>query len=85
MNQVMRMFKESNERMAMILDNNRTISLNELAAAQREFEGQIKLVNAVVSAFAVMSKNERVKDNLTKLNIIDMDEFKRLVTKDKIT
>lgn len=85
MNQVMRMFKESNERMAMILDNNRTTSLNELAAAQREFEGQIKLVNAVVSAFAVMSKNERVKDNLTKLNIIDMDEFKRLVTKDKIT
>lgn len=85
MNQVMRMFKESNERMAMILDNNRTISLNELATAQREFEGQIKLVNAVVSAFAVMSKNERVKDNLTKLNIIDMDEFKRLVTKDKIT
>lgn len=85
MNQVMRMFKESNERMAMILDNNRTTSLNELAAAQREFEGQIKLVNAVVSAFAVMSKNERAKDNFTKLNIIDMDEFKRLVTKDKIT
>lgn len=81
----MRMFKESNERMAMILDNNRTTSLNELAAAQREFEGQIKLVNAVVSAFAVMSKNERAKDNFTKLNIIDMDEFKRLVTKDKIT
>jgi alpha-N-acetylglucosamine transferase len=79
------MFKESNERMAMILDNNRTTSLNELAAAQREFEGQIKLVNAVVSAFAVMSKNERAKDNFTKLNIIDMDEFKRLVTKDKIT
>lgn len=83
MNQVMRMFKESNERMAMILDNNRTISLNELATAQREFEGQIKLVNAVVSAFAVMSKNERAKDNFTKLNIIDMDEFKRLVTKEK--
>lgn len=80
MNQITRMFKESNERMEQILDSNRTISLAELSTAQREFEGQIKLVNAVVSAFAVASKNNRAKSNLVKMNILDEDEFKRLIT-----
>jgi len=69
MNQIVSMFKKSNERMDKIM--NGTSNIAELTAAQREFEGQIKLVNTVVNAFAVQSKNRRAMRGLEKMNIID--------------
>lgn len=48
-----------------------TFSMEELSAAQREFEGQIKLINAVVSAFGIASKNKRTLSGLERMNIMD--------------
>jgi len=45
--------------------------LEEVSAAQREFEGQIKLINAVVSAFGIASKNKRAMAGLEKMNLMD--------------
>lgn len=45
--------------------------LDEIAAAQREFEGQIKLINAVVSAFGIASKNKRALVGLERMNLMD--------------
>ena len=47
------------------------IQLTQIAAAQREFEGQIKLINAVVSAFGIMSKNKRAQTSLERMNLMD--------------
>lgn len=69
MNQIVQMFKESNARMKKIIAGN--VKLDELAAAQREFEGQIKLVNAVVSAFVIASQNKRAMIGLSNMNIMD--------------
>lgn len=63
------MFKESNSRMNKIMKG--AFNLNEVASAQREFEGQIKLVNAVVSAFGIASKNKRAMKGLERMNIMD--------------
>ena len=57
MNQITQMFQESNARMKSIMKG--SFKLDEIAAAQREFEGQIKLINAVVSAFGIASKKKR--------------------------
>jgi hypothetical protein len=45
--------------------------LDEVSAAQREFEGQIKLINAVVTAFGIASKNKRALEGLNKMNLMD--------------
>ena len=63
------MFKQSNTRMKKIMDG--TFRLDEVSSAQREFEGQIKLVNAVVNAYAISSKNKRALTGLSKLNLMD--------------
>lgn len=63
------MFMESNARMKKIMKGG--FRLDEVAAAQREFEGQIKLINAVVSAFGIASKNKRALDGLNKMNLMD--------------
>lgn len=46
-------------------------NLQEISAAQREFEGQIKLINSIVSAFGIASKNKRVLAGLEKMNLMD--------------
>lgn len=69
MNQITKMFEESNSRMNKIMKGK--YNADEITAAQREFEGQIKLVNAVVNAFAVASKNKRAMNGLDKMNIMD--------------
>ena len=69
MNQIVQMFKESNARMKKIMNGD--CKQDEIAAAQREFEGQIKLVNAVVSAFGIASKNKRALVGLERMNIMD--------------
>jgi hypothetical protein len=43
----------------------------EITAAQREFEGQIKLINAVVSAYGIASKNKRTMTGLERMNLMD--------------
>ncbi len=63
------MFMESNNRMKKIMKGD--FKLEEITAAQREFEGQIKLLNAVVSAFGIASKNKRAMAGLEKMNLMD--------------
>lgn len=45
--------------------------LDEISAAQREFEGQIKLINSIVSAYGISSKNKRALTGLEKMNLMD--------------
>lgn len=45
--------------------------MDEIASMQREFEGQIKLINAVVSAFGIASKNKRAMTGLERMNLMD--------------
>lgn len=45
--------------------------MEEIAACQREFEGQIKLINAVVSAFGIASKNKRALIGMERMNLMD--------------
>jgi hypothetical protein len=63
------MFKESNTRMKQIMKGE--FQPDSVASAQREFEGQIKLVNAVVNAFGIASKNKRAMKGLERMNIMD--------------
>lgn len=69
MNQIVQMFQESNSRMKKIMKGG--FRLDEVSAAQREFEGQIKLINAVVSAFGIASKNKRAMVGLERMNLMD--------------
>jgi hypothetical protein len=69
MNQITQMFMESNNRMKQIMKGG--FKVDEIASAQREFEGQIKLINAVVSAFGIASKNKRALTGLERMNIMD--------------
>ncbi len=63
------MFTESNDRMRKIMKGG--FNAIEIEKAQREFEGQIKLINAVVSAFGISSKNKRTMAGLEKMNLLD--------------
>jgi len=68
------MFQESNLRMKRLmnaLESGVKLDMDIVAAAQREFEGQIKTINATVSMYAVMSKNKRAIAGLDKMNIMD--------------
>lgn len=69
MNQVTQMFMESNSRMKKIMKGD--FQLNQITTAQREFEGQIKLLNTVISAFGIMSKNKRAEKGLERMNIME--------------
>jgi len=69
MNQIVQMFMKSNARMKQIMKG--AFKLEEVSAAQREFEGQIKLINAVVSAFGIASKNKRALVGLERMNLMD--------------
>lgn len=48
-----------------------SFKLEQISAAQREFEGQIKLINAVVSAYGIASKNKRALVGLERMNLMD--------------
>jgi hypothetical protein len=69
MNQITQMFQESNTRMKQIMKGD--FKLEQVSSAQREFEGQIKLINAVVSAFGIASKNKRALVGLERMNLMD--------------
>lgn len=45
--------------------------MEQVSTAQREFEGQIKLINAVVSAYGIASKNKRALTGLERMNLMD--------------
>jgi len=68
-NQIAEMFKESNSRMKKIMKGD--FDAEKISIAQREFEGQIKLINSVVSAYGIMSKNNRAQVGLSRMNILD--------------
>lgn len=69
MNQIVKMFKESNARMEKVIAGK--FKAEEMMAAQREFEGQIKLINAVVSAYGIQSKNKRAAVGMERMNLMD--------------
>ena len=69
MNQIVHMFQESNRRMKRISCG--TYPLELVAAEQREFEGQIKLINTIIQAHAVIAKSKRAEAALRKMNIMD--------------
>ena len=74
MTQLSKMFQESNLRMKKLMDaleSGNKLDMDTIAAAQREFEGQIKSLNATVSIYAVMSKNKRAIAGFEKQNIMD--------------
>lgn len=50
---------------------NGDFKLDEVAPAQREFEGQIKLLNAVISVYGIASKNKRALTGLKQMNLMD--------------
>ena len=60
---------ESNSRMKLITKGQ--FNLEQVSAAQREFEGQIKLINSVVQAFGIASKNKRAMTGLERMNLMD--------------
>lgn len=66
--QIVKMFEESNRRMRMIMEGK--FKPENIAAEQKEFEVQIKLLNAVVSAFAVTSKNVRAMKDMQRMNLL---------------
>lgn len=66
--QIVKMFEESNRRLKAIMSGK--YKAENIAAEQREFEGQIKLLNAVVSAYAVTSKNARAMKDMQKMNLL---------------
>jgi hypothetical protein len=75
MNQITSMLKDSNDRMRRLMeaiDNPGKIkNLDMITAAQREFEGQIKSLQVIVSLYGVSSKNRRAVSGLKKMNIMD--------------
>ena len=74
MTQLSQMFQESNKRMKRLMDSLESgmkPDLETINSAQREFEGQIKAISAIVSMYAVMSKNKRAISGLDKMNIMD--------------
>jgi hypothetical protein len=68
MNHIERMFMESNDRMRRIIRGE--FDRERITAEQREFEGQIKLVRAVVDAFGFAAKYQREIDMLVQMDII---------------
>jgi len=69
MNQITQMFMESNSRMKKIMKGD--YKPDQISTAQREFEGQIKALNVVVSAFGIASKNKRTMAGLERMNLLD--------------
>ena len=57
--------------MKKLMEGKGTVNLDVIASAQREFEGQIKLINAVVSAYGISSKNKRALTGLQRMNLMD--------------
>ena len=81
MNQVTSMFMESNKRMRDIMKGE--FKQDQVLAAQREFEGQIKLINTIVLAYGIASKNKRALTGLEKMNIMDDSTAVDLLLGDK--
>lgn len=42
-----------------------------ISAAQREFEGQVKALNAMVGIYGIQSKNKRAIAGMDRMNIMD--------------
>ena len=68
MNQLVQMFKNSNERMVKIVSGK--YDPETIDKAQREAEIQNKMMNQVVQIFAVTEKSKRAWGVMKKMNII---------------
>ena len=77
MNQITSMFLESNKRMKKIMEGN--FPSEQISTAQREFEGQIKLLTTIISAFGIASKNKRALSGLERMNIMSTTEAVNLL------
>lgn len=74
MNQIVKLFMDSNTRMARLmksLEGVKKPDMEVIAAAQREAEAQLKGINAVASLFAVASKNRRAMASIERQGIMD--------------
>jgi hypothetical protein len=69
MNQIVKMYQESNSRLSRIMSG--TYSREQMEDAYREFSAQVKLTNAVIAAFAVISKNKRAGAAMEKMGLMD--------------
>jgi hypothetical protein len=69
MNQIVQMFQDSNARLKSIM--NGKYNRDQMQDANREFSDQIKLINAVIQAYGVASKNKRASISMEKMNLLD--------------
>lgn len=69
MSHIERMFTESIERMREIMKGG--FDKEKIMAAQKEFEGQVKMVNSVVQAYGIAAKYGKKMDVLEDMNIIE--------------
>lgn len=69
MNQLVQMFKNSNERMKQIVSGR--FNPETIDKAQREAEIQNRMMNQVVQIFAITEKNKRAWGAMKKMNLID--------------
>ncbi len=69
MNQIQKMLKDSNERLQQIMKGD--FQDRVIDRAQREAEIQLKLIDKVIQAYAIDSKNKRTIAAMEKMNLID--------------
>jgi len=63
------MIKQSNERMKKIMKGG--FDIGQISTGQRETEIQLKILNCVITAYSVDSKNKRALKGMEKMNILD--------------
>jgi hypothetical protein len=74
MNQIVKLFMDSNARMARLMKSLEGVNKPDMAviaAAQRDAEVQLKTINVVASLFAVASKNRRMMASLERQGVMD--------------
>lgn len=69
MNQIVKMFEESNARITKIMSGR--YNREQIQDACREFQTQVKLVNSVISWYGITSKNKRGAVAMEKMNLLD--------------
>ena len=69
MNQIQKMLRDSNERLRQIMKGDFQEKI--IDRAQREAEIQLKLIDRVIQAYAIDSKNKRTIAAMEKMNLLD--------------
>lgn len=63
MSLIFSMINESNKRMMELANKENNYDPTRIANAQREFESQIALIDVIVHAYGIASKNKRARVN----------------------